>query len=114
MPSRGAQRRTTCLPCGFSTKGSVKEVSYKIKLHAKICELCKKDKDIVKHTNTPFDMTSAISNGYDGIQYNAIVRDKVATIIKDGTPNIVVFKNCMNTEKMQKVIKEEFDEDVTR
>jgi hypothetical protein len=59
----GGQKRTSLCPCGWVTKGSVRESTFKFKLHAKKCEIAKEN-GVEQLLGEPFD---ADTNGMNGI-----------------------------------------------
>ncbi len=64
----GGQRRTIEIKCGFITSGSLRESTYKWKLHKRECDICK---DItVNPGNIEFDNARAIKNGWNGVHNN--------------------------------------------
>ena len=74
----GGQRRTIETKCGFITSGSLRESTYKWKLHKKVCDICK---DItVNPDNIEFDNARAIKNGWNGIHNNNVVTKYVKHI----------------------------------
>lgn len=61
--NRGGQRRTCISLCGFTCKGSIREVNYKHKLHKKVCDICKD----LKVEDVPYSRTAGEANGWGGI-----------------------------------------------
>jgi len=101
MSSKGGQRRTASVMCGFSTRGSVREVEYKLKLHLRICEWCKENnKEIKKQIEeTPFNATAGTYNGWDGIKTNGITKNKVCNVVVNGNPDVVISRGSTTVEQ---------------
>ena len=101
MSSQGGQRRTASVLCGFSTRGSVREVEYKLKLHLRICEWCKENnKEIKKQIEeTPFNNTAGTFNGWDGIKRNGITKNKISNVVVNGISDVVISRGSTTIEQ---------------
>jgi hypothetical protein len=94
MPSkivvRGGQRRTIIVSCGFSCKGSLREVEYKTKLHTRICKVCKENEvNIAGITESPLNSSLANHNGWDGFRGSKKITSKHTLVMSNVEENII-------------------------
>ncbi len=91
MPSKifikGGQRRTIEGCCGFSCKGSLREVEYKTKLHIKNCKICIENK--TTYSESAFNSSIANHNGWGGLRADKIITSTHATLYENGQESIV-------------------------
>ena len=59
--NHGGQRRTIQAPCGFISRGSVREANNKMKLHQRVCQQCKGIE-----LPTEFNKVNGLTNGWGG------------------------------------------------
>ena len=93
--NQGGQRRTIQLGCGYTTKGSVKECEFKMKLHSKRCSLC-----VGNHKSKEFDNSMALHNGWNGLKGSNRVTSVVTYTNSKDSYCII---NTNNKEKALKI-----------
>ena len=75
--SRGGQKRTALCPCGFVVKDQLRAANFKMKLHAKKCEMAE---GIIEMMNKPFTPnTNGINDLTRTRNGNLVHRPSVAT-----------------------------------
>ena len=93
MPSKifikGGQRRTIEGCCGFSCKGSLREVEYKTKLHIKNCKICIENK--TTYAGSAFNSSIANHNGWGGIRAHKIITSTLGILHTNVQESIVIY-----------------------
>jgi hypothetical protein len=104
---KGGQRRTAVIQCGYSVKGSLRDVEYKLKLHTRVCEWCKENNKELGKTiaETPFNVNAAKINGWNGIQQNKVTKDKISNLIIDRSHNLVITRDVITIEQARNAIE---------
>jgi len=76
----GGQRRTSQTTCGFTCKGSVREVNFKIRLHQRVCPICEPTTDGLEE----FNKVAAGVNGWNNLKGDSKVTKKAVEVSIDG------------------------------
>jgi hypothetical protein len=104
--NKGGQRRTSTVGCGWSCKGSPREVAGKLKIHRRVCAICKEN-DKKANDIPEFNRMVGEANGWGGINAKGKNITKSLTTVIDGSNGASVVSGCGNTaeERLQSVIE---------
>jgi hypothetical protein len=104
--NKGGQRRTSAVGCGWSCRGSPREVAGKLRIHHRVCAICKEiDND--KNDIPEFNKMVGEANGWGGINAKGKNITKGLVTVIDGNNGASVISGCGNTqeERLQSVIE---------
>ncbi len=95
----GGQRRTIVTNCGWTSKGSVREANGKMRLHLKVCKICKSfdnSGDIAE-----YNKDNAMKNGWNGITEKGAVKNTIVTTLeKDDSQDINLSGNVTSNSEL--------------
>lgn len=77
----GGQRRTSQTTCGFTCKGSVREVNFKIKLHQRICLICE---PCPNDSLDEFNKVAGMTNGWNNFKGDSKVTKRAVEVSING------------------------------